>query len=163
MDLECLFDYSVRVAVPFAMIVSRRPVSGQTKSPKSKENYKAELGDYARAAFTLPELLSGDLYARIIWFYKGRIEGDIDNIIKPILDSIRGIVYRDDDIVVKCVSERFDKTQDLVISQINISNDLYQDLILAIADDNTSHNLYIEIGQVTTRTVTFGPIDGGQQ
>lgn len=146
----------------FAIIVSRRPVSGQTKSPRSKENYKAELGRLARAAFTLPEPLTGELYARIIWFYKGRIEGDIDNIIKPILDAIRGIVYRDDDIVVKCVSERFDKTRDLVMSQINISDDLYQNLLLAIADDNTSHNLYIEIGQITTRAVTFGPIDGGQ-
>jgi Holliday junction resolvase RusA-like endonuclease len=150
--------------VAFVIIVSRRPVSGQTHSPKSRENYKAELGSLASAAFTLLEPLTGDLYARIIWFYKGRkgrIEGDIDNIIKPILDSLRGIVYRDDDIVVKCVSERFDKTQDLIISQINISDDLYQDLLLAIADDNTNHNLYIEIGQITTRTVTFGPIDGG--
>lgn len=145
----------------FAMIVSRRPVSGQTKSPKSRENYKIELGNLARAAFTLAEPLSGDLYARIIWFYKGKIEGDIDNIIKPILDSIRGIVYYDDDIVVKCVSERFDKTRDLIISQINISDDLYQELLLAIADDNTNHNIYLEIGQITNRSVTFGPIDGG--
>lgn len=147
----------------FAMIVSRRPVSGQTKSPKSKENYKAEIRNHAREAFTFEELLSGELYARIIWFYKGRIEGDVDNIIKPILDAIRGIVYRDDNIVVKCVSEKFDKTRDLVISPINISDDLYQDLLFAIADDSTNHNLYIEVGQIAPRTVTFGPIDGGSK
>ncbi|MCG8348537.1 MAG: RusA family crossover junction endodeoxyribonuclease [Chloroflexales bacterium] len=142
------------------MILSRRPVSGQTESPKSKEHYKEELAKYARESFTSTEPLSGELYARIIWFCKGRIEGDIDNIIKPILDSVRGIVYQDDDIIVKCVSERFDKTRDLVISQINISNELYQDLLLVIADDNTNHNLYIEIGHIKERTVIFGPIDG---
>jgi len=104
---------------------------------------------------------TGDLYARIIWFYKGRYEGDVDNIIKPILDAIRGIVYQDDRLVVKCASERFDKTRDITIPQVNISDNLYEEMLLMIADDAIQHSIYIEIGVATSREVVFGPIDGG--
>jgi len=144
----------------FAMIIPRKPISSQSKSARNRENYKLFIASQARDMFSATPF-TGDLYARIIWFYKGRYEGDVDNIIKPILDAIRGIVYQDDRLVVKCASERFDKTRDITIPQVNISDNLYEEMLLMIADDAIQHSIYIEIGVATSREVVFGPIDGG--
>lgn len=142
----------------FAMIVDRRPVSSQNQSTESKRRYREALQTQARAIFHA-QPLTGPLYARIVWFYKRRADGDVDNIIKPILDALKGIVYKDDRTITKCMSERIDKTRDIQISEENITNELYEGIIGLIADDTKDHGLYIEVGTIVSRQLIFGPID----
>jgi len=42
------------------------------------------------------ELLEGDIEVVVHWFKKGKRKGDLDNILKVIMDSLNGIGYQDD-------------------------------------------------------------------
>ena len=53
-------------------------------------------------------VVSDGLYIRIVWF--ARIKGgpDVDNIIKPMVDALKGIIYTDDALISQCLSVRID-------------------------------------------------------
>lgn len=42
------------------------------------------------------ELLQGELSVRIVFYFSGETSIDVDNIIKPIVDSLKGLVFQDD-------------------------------------------------------------------
>lgn len=146
------------VVVTFAMAVPMKPVSSQSK--KGKSRFITILRNEALARFSGREMLQGDLYARIVWFHARQESGDSDNILKPILDALAGVVYRDDHTVVKCVSERIDLRQDYSLSDADVLPEVYDDLISLIGQ-RRDHILYVEVGIVPLRRVVFGPIDGG--
>lgn len=49
----------------------------------------------------------GDVRLRL-HFYRARKSGDLDNRIKPFLDSLQGLLYKDDKQIQKLDCERFD-------------------------------------------------------
>jgi hypothetical protein len=141
----------------FAMAVALRPVSLQSK--RGTGPFVEKLRAEATSWLSGEPPLTGELYARIVWFHR-RKHGDVDNIIKPILDALSGVVYADDDLIVKCSSERVDTTGTVDLSDTNIPPGLFDKLnsLLAAGHD---HILYVEIGPLSSRRVAFGPIDGG--
>jgi hypothetical protein len=141
----------------FAMVAPVRPVSVQSK--RGTPGFIASLRVMAATNFAGRRMLEGDLYARIIWFHD-RQNGDVDNIIKPILDALEGVVYRDDRLIVKCSSERVDLRQTYRLSDAGVPSELYDELV-ALLGRNHPHILYVEVGRMTDRQVRFGPIDGG--
>jgi crossover junction endodeoxyribonuclease RusA len=143
----------------FAMVIPLKPVSIQRK--RGTQSYARHLQREAAARFAGRAMLSGDLYARIIWFHSERA-GDIDNIIKPILDALTGVIYPDDHRVVKCSSERIDMASDYELSDVNVVPEVFEELVALLAQ-NHAHIMYIEVGQIVTRRVVFGPIDGGDR
>jgi Holliday junction resolvase RusA-like endonuclease len=56
------------------------------------------------------QLLEGDVEVRINWFKKGRERGDLDNILKVIMDSLNGIGYQDDSQVKSIIARMWEKT-----------------------------------------------------
>ena len=48
------------------------------------------------------------LAVTIYYFANGPMEGDIDNIQKPILDALIGIAYPDDNVIERVVSQKFE-------------------------------------------------------
>lgn len=139
----------------FAMAIAERPKSLQGRFKPYQERVRAQ----AVARFTDDRLLTDNVYIRIIWFHAEKAQGDIDNIVKPILDALIGTVYADDRQIVKCLAERVDTTKDITLSESPSSAQAYQELVSLLGDEYVKHVLYIEVGLLTTRRIAFGPID----
>ena len=61
-------------------------------------------------------LLDGALYSRVIWFQRYvSTQGDVDNILKPIHDALKGAAFSNDHTIVRTASFRVDITQAYVI------------------------------------------------
>ena len=93
--------------LPFEFIVDGAPVSQQTRRRQERlPPWRAAVR--AAAALTWPE---GDppvevpVSVEITHFYEGA-PADVDNIIKPILDGIKGLIFADDQLVTDVVSRR---------------------------------------------------------
>src|SRR5438034_958488 len=83
------------------MVVALKPISANRKpSPRFTSRLQSAAATHGA------QLLSGALYARISWFQLRRSQGDVDNIAKRILDSLIGVVIRDDDDIVRCLTQK---------------------------------------------------------
>jgi len=99
---------SVEIIFPVEFVVRGTPVSLQTKNPRSRELWKARVRQDSRSA--LPEghfWSEGDRFAvTILHFPASAMEGDIDNIVKPILDAMSQHIYADDQYVERIWVQR---------------------------------------------------------
>lgn len=57
------------------------------------------------------EFLAGSLRLRIDFFFNGSTQLDTDNIIKPIQDALKNIVYDDDESVIDVCARKIDLQQ----------------------------------------------------
>ena len=106
----------------FSIVLSRTPKSANAVG-RFLANYQKRMADDANAKYKSAALVSDRLYIRIVWF--ARIKGgpDVDNIIKPIVDALKGIIYTDDALISQCLSVRIDLEKFYKLSNDNISND----------------------------------------
>lgn len=140
----------------FSMVLPRTPRSVRAEKAAG---YKTQIENIARTRFLPPPIGEGRLYARIIWFARKKGGPDVDNIVKPILDALRGVVYEDDSQIDQCLATKIDLTKLYSVSANHISSKDYQELIDLLgspADDI----LYIEVGRIPGQQAVFGPIDG---
>jgi hypothetical protein len=96
-------------SLPFEVVVRGVAISLQG-SADSKQRWKETIQAAARAA--LPEgawLLESDPLAVTIYIFPaGKMRGDLDNRIKPILDALVGCAYRDDELIERIVAQKFE-------------------------------------------------------
>lgn len=102
------------LAGPFEFIVLGLPVGHQASSIR-KTAWKTTVRNSAAAYWqnrTSPTAQS--LQVTIIHYYATTTIGDTDNLVKPILDALIGIVYVDDSIItdVLCRRRRIDTSYD---------------------------------------------------
>ena len=136
------------------MVVAVKPKSHQ--SGGRSDRYKAQLGAAARAHGA--RILSGPLYARIIWFQLKVTPGDVDNMTKPILDSLRGIVYHDDDQIVRRLTEKtVTSSRSFSMTPSEAPTETAQAELDTLVGTE-QHVLYIEVGPVTDSRISFGPV-----
>ena len=93
---------------PIEFIFDGPPLSLQSKKGAKKTAYKNRVALAAQAV--LPnnfQPTTDDVVITITYYYENII-GDVDNIIKPIQDSLNGIIYDDDNKVVDSRSRRKD-------------------------------------------------------
>lgn len=89
----------------FEFIINGTPVSQQTRRRERLKQWKIYVREEAEKYWS-PEntIFTDTVMVQIIYFYDD-IALDIDNIVKPILDAIIGLVYVDDaqitDIIIK--------------------------------------------------------------
>lgn len=143
------------------MVTALRPVSSQS-SGKSKRSFQQALQHEASAVWQEAPL-RGTLYVRVVWFRNAKSQGDIDNVVKPILDAFKNRVFDDDEQIVLCLAQRVDVFRDYTLSasaRTQIPNQKYEEMEQLIAD-NHPHILYIKIGAMPHQVVTFGPIEEG--
>jgi len=84
------------ITYPVEFVIFDTPLSLQA-SGSSKDDWKDKVKSAAKAV--LPKffmLEDKPLAAQIIYFAPDVMEGDIDNIVKPILDALGGVAYKDD-------------------------------------------------------------------
>lgn len=107
-------------------------------------------------------MLEGQLYARIIWLHDHQ-QGDLDNITKAILDALVAVVYADDRAIVKCVVESIDLSDEALdlTGGDRMTSDQPRsilDELLALIGENHQQILYVEVGEVQSQQLIFGPI-----
>jgi crossover junction endodeoxyribonuclease RusA len=99
---------TVEIKFPVEVMVQGVPLSHQA-STASKEAWKQRIRDAAK-----PELPEGHFAAeeplrvRIYYFSDAPMNVDLDNIIKPILDSFSRFIYLDDKQVERLEAQKFE-------------------------------------------------------
>lgn len=96
---------------PFEIYIIGTPVSLQAKS-HSKERWKNDIKKVAKErieetvelAWLEPEPLSATIY----YFPIAEMAGDIDNIVKPIMDALIKVIYLDDKSVEAVTVQKFE-------------------------------------------------------
>ena len=103
------------------------------------------------------------MYGRIIWLRRHEVSIDVDNIAKPILDALKGVVFEDDALISQCLVTRIDinAKPDFTIVDAGAPGQSYQELIDLLADIQVDDILYVEIGSTDLQRLVFGIIDGG--
>ena len=97
------------IPFPLEFAVHGTPVSLQSKNAQARESWREKVRTAGRAAlpadyFATLQSLAVTLY----YFPRARMSGDIDNIVKPVLDALREVVYLDDRQIERIVVQRFE-------------------------------------------------------
>ena len=121
-------------------------VRGTPISQRSKHTKKLWQQQVQKAVPDLPKLLTGPLRVRIDFFFDGATVVDTDNIIKPIQDALKDVVYADDKIVVD-VCARSINLQDLPMMVAVPS------ALLAALARPSSDFVFIRVGSAQDRLV----------
>ncbi len=103
---------------PLEFIVSGTPVSGQSASRRSTDEWKQRVRDASGAV--LPEAhwaTEAPMAVTLYYFPDGAMQGDIDNIVKPILDAMSRHIYLDDRQVERLVVQKFELVRDIKFKQ----------------------------------------------
>lgn len=117
------------------------------------------MGAAASLAFGTNAPLAGDLYCRIAYFHAVPSTQDVDNIIKSILDALKGVVFQDDVAIVQCLTSKVDIRKNYAISNGNAPGGAAEELTVCL-EGQPAHTLYVEVGSVLAQRIVFGPIDG---
>jgi crossover junction endodeoxyribonuclease RusA len=84
------------VGLLFDFCVEGPPISVQTRRKAAKARWKAKVLAAAASAWPASRApIAEPVWVRITYFYDGAAL-DVDNMVKPILDAIGGLVYDDD-------------------------------------------------------------------
>lgn len=100
---------SVEIAFPVEFIVQGTPVSLQA-SPRSRDAWKRRVREASLGALPEGHFQSDStrFAVTILHFPASPMEGDIDNIIKPILDALSQHIYVDDQYVERIWVQRIE-------------------------------------------------------
>jgi hypothetical protein len=99
----------LEIVFPIDFVVDGIPVSSQAKRPESRNEWKDRVRAASRAA--LPEghfASEGRMAATLFYFPAEPIEGDVDNIVKLVLDALCRHIYMDDAQVERVVVQKFE-------------------------------------------------------
>lgn len=99
------------IPFPLEILVEGAPVSAQGSS-FARDAWKRLIAEEARRR--LQELTEWywlderPLSATIFYFADAPMQGDVDNIVKPILDAMKSVVYHDDNVMERVLVQRFE-------------------------------------------------------
>jgi crossover junction endodeoxyribonuclease RusA len=94
---------------PIEFLVHGTPVSLQAKRPESRAQWQERVRLASRAV--LPEghwATTGRVSVTMYYFPDAPMRGDIDNIVKPVLDALGRHIYLDDSQVERVVIQKFE-------------------------------------------------------
>lgn len=97
---------------PIEFIIRDSPRSHQSENKRAKERWRAQVGAEARAHLAASaELCFIDerpLAATILYFSPVLMAGDVDNIVKLIIDGMIGVFYHDDRVIERIVVQKIE-------------------------------------------------------
>lgn len=94
---------------PLEFLVEGTPVSMQAARPESRIEWKERVKAASRAV--LPEghwATKGRIATTLFYFPAAQMEGDVDNIVKLVLDALGRHIYIDDSQVERIVVQKFE-------------------------------------------------------
>jgi crossover junction endodeoxyribonuclease RusA len=99
--------------LPFELIVEGPPVSQQTRRRARRQAWVDELRRNAMSRWPIDEPpATGAVRIDITHIFIG-VAGDLDNLAKPVLDALKGLVYEDDRQVTDLTIRKRDLTRGL--------------------------------------------------
>jgi crossover junction endodeoxyribonuclease RusA len=99
----------VELAFPLEFVVDGTPVSLQAARAEAKTEWKARIRNASRAV--LPEdywASEGRIAVTLFYFPATMMQGDLDNIVKLVLDALSAHIYVDDGQVERILVQRFE-------------------------------------------------------
>jgi hypothetical protein len=130
----------------YNFILKSRPLSYNSCSGTKKINYKRSLQSSFVNYNPTHELLEGELYATLYYFYNKDLRLDTDNLSKPIWDCLCGFLFDDDQQIKIRIAGSFDLSNgdysmiDFSGLQGNILVDLFE------AFETEANIFYVECG-----------------
>jgi crossover junction endodeoxyribonuclease RusA len=102
----------ISLPFPIEFLIRETPRSHQSKNVAAKEKWKQTVASAARARVnTLRDLFYLDgrvLAATIFYFPLAPMDGDVDNIVKLIIDGMVNVIYPDDRLLERVVAQKFE-------------------------------------------------------
>lgn len=99
----------MEIEFPIEFIVHGTPVSHQAKRAESRDQWKERVRAASLAALPSPHFATEDRIAVTLFYFPPEtMQGDIDNIVKLVLDACRNHIYIDDWQVERVVVQKFD-------------------------------------------------------
>ena len=85
------------------------PVSAQSRNPASREAWKSRVLTAAEGVIPQPHFASQKrLSATLYYFPESPRQGDVDNIVKLVLDALWPHIYLDDSQIERVVAQKFE-------------------------------------------------------
>ena len=110
-----------RSLYPLEVVIQGVPVSLQAKRAQSRILWKERVAriarDRKREVDEVGFLDERPVAASIFYFPVSPMAGDIDNIVKPILDSLVGIAFLDDQAVERVLVQKFEPDKEWTITR----------------------------------------------
>jgi hypothetical protein len=99
----------MEIAFPIEFLVPGTPISLQAKRAKSRKQWKARVRDASRTVIPDSHFASEGRIAVTLYYLPDEpMDGDIDNIVKPVLDALCRHIYRDDAQVERVAVQKFE-------------------------------------------------------
>ncbi|HJS84875.1 MAG TPA: RusA family crossover junction endodeoxyribonuclease [Acetobacteraceae bacterium] len=115
------FDPDISLAFPVEFLIKDTPRSQRSDSAK-KELWKRKVGEIASAHVKtlreLPFLDDRPLAATIFYFPAAEMQGDVDNIVKPILDGMIKVIYPDDRFLERIIVQKFEPGVEVIFRSL---------------------------------------------
>lgn len=97
------------VGFPFEFVVAGTPVSHQAKGNRGKESWREAVRSSARSRLVEPFFAPEKPVAIVLYYFPPEpMDGDIDNIVKLVVDALVGTCYADDRLVERLVVQKFE-------------------------------------------------------
>jgi hypothetical protein len=142
-----------------ALVIPERPLSyNASRDADRRAAYRSRL----RAAWPRAGAVGGRIappcYGLAYHLHRQEVEGDADNISKPVWDALRGLAYDDDAAVLLRVAAkiRIDRglPSGLVVGRI--PPEALRRLTVLAGKPSHAHLLYIELGALAETMIPFG-------
>jgi Holliday junction resolvase RusA-like endonuclease len=100
---------SVEIEFPLEFVVSGTPVSLQTKRREALDEWKERVIAASRTMLPESHFATDDPLAITLYYFpSSEMQGDIDNIVKPILDALERHIYLDDRQIQRVLVQKFE-------------------------------------------------------
>lgn len=97
------------IQFPIEFLVHGTPVSLQAKRSASREQWKERVKVASCSVIPSPHLASAERIAVTLFYLPiDSMQGDVDNIVKPILDALSRHIYIDDQQVERVLVQKFE-------------------------------------------------------
>ncbi len=109
------------IEFPIEFIVEGTPVSLQAKRPEFREEWKGRVKNASTSVIPSPHFASDERIAVTLYYFPDEpMQGDLDNIVKPILDALSNHIYIDDRQVERIVVQKFEEGNSFTFNQSTI-------------------------------------------
>jgi crossover junction endodeoxyribonuclease RusA len=100
---------SIEIEFPLEFVVAGTPVSLQAKRRESLDQWKHRVIEASRTVLPESHFATDDPLAITLYYFPASdMQGDIDNIVKPILDALERHIYIDDRQVQRILVQKFE-------------------------------------------------------
>lgn len=104
---------------PCEFVLPQRPISQQARRQARLREWKQLVAEHARLAMDGPRALANEPLALKLLYIYDQNALDVDNILKPILDALIGVVFEDDAVITDVEIRRRRRATPFILNTIS--------------------------------------------